>query len=91
MKVSDPDLNDELHCDISDEFSYSDESLSQVSKPFTIQDSTRDVLLNFEVQSNMKGFFTVNVTVEDEGNISQLMILIESRIDVALVSFQWGT
>ena len=69
VKVFDPDLNDELHCAIDDAFNYSDASLSQVTKPFTIQDATKQVLLNFDVQSGMKGYFTVGVTVEDSGTV----------------------
>jgi len=68
IKVFDPDLDDTARFSLG-EFSYSDDSLSQVTNPFKLQDSTNNVVLNFEVQSNMKGHFTVNVSVEDAGTV----------------------
>lgn len=68
LKVSDRDEDDVDTCRIADDYLYSDPTLGSIITPFTVRNPTFDVILNFEVQDAMKGFFTLNVTCFDLGN-----------------------
>lgn len=63
----DPDENDVVTCRIEDDYTTSDESLNSVAKPPFSIDANHNVLLEFDVLPNMKGYFTLNVTCTDLG------------------------
>jgi len=71
LSVYDPDENDSFKCNLSDVFYASDASLAHVTQPFLIKESTNEVLLNFQVQSKMTGYFRINITAVDKaGHLS---------------------
>jgi hypothetical protein len=69
-KVTDPDENDIVTCKIKDEFTVIQSSvgLADVNKPPFQIDQDQWITLLFTVQTDMKGYFTLNVTCEDKGS-----------------------
>lgn len=64
MQTIDPDENDSATCIIkNNNITASDPSLP-TNVPFTVE-SPNKILLGFDVQDNMKGYFTFEVTCTD--------------------------
>lgn len=65
--MSDRDENEVIGCAIMDQVDVSDSSLSNVANQFRIENSTKNIIIDFDVQSEMKGYFTITVKCQDKG------------------------
>ena len=66
-QVKDADENDSVTYKLDDRPVFaSDDSIRGIDKPIDIKND--DVILNFDVQDKMKGYFEINITAEDKGS-----------------------
>lgn len=66
-----------MTCKIEDSFTVSQSSVNLetvIKPPFSISSDYWIVLL-FTVQPEMKGYFTLNVTCQDKGNMTAFLLL----------------
>ena len=90
LKINDRDENDSVTCKIEDEFNVSSSSvgLANVKKPPFRIDPDQWIALLFDVQPDMKGFFTLNVTCEDKmkhsswKSIKIYVVTQENKLDI---------